>query len=149
MATQRDIPPSWNQDLLESIWHAGPRSEFAADPIAMLVVRDMCMIADGTGRAPLATLATRFRNFFRKRREEHKNAGVDFPPELIDSVEHWAEAIRNNRVFSDRLMLLIGDDLAWKPELWSHWSQGFKKALRNMAELKLIEYFETHVPGGY
>jgi len=32
----------------------------------------MCLIADDNGRAPLLTVATRFRNFFRKRAQEGK-----------------------------------------------------------------------------
>lgn len=143
----------WDEAALNLLWQS-PLSH----PLALLLVRDMCLIADENGRAPLLTLATRFRNFFRKRAQEGK-AEFDVP-EIANlgvsghlgeqSVEWWSATIAS-RVSNAYLGWLgsDGDHIVWNPQVWARWSSGFRKALRNAAEIRLIEYFETRVEGGW
>lgn len=146
---------SWDRRLLDTIWEAQ-----ADAPLSLLLLRDMALIADGNGRAPLVTLATRFRNFFRKRRAEgkaelahsetpHAPTATAVPGEW--TVEWWTEAILTRALtgMNSGLMHRDGDDLVWNPDTWPHWTPGFRKALRNVAEARLIEYFETRVAGGW
>lgn len=140
----------WDSAVLDEVLHSR-----GADPLRMLLVRDMCLIANEDGRAPLLTLATRFRNFFRKRGQEGK---AELDPGAIatlriagspgeQTVDWWSATIVE-RLLDERLSQ-HGDDLLWRSELWSGWSAGFRKALRNAAEIRLIEYFENNVVGGW
>jgi hypothetical protein len=144
----------WDSQLLNTLWQAEGH-----DPLALLLLRDMALIADEHGHAPLVTLATRFRNFFRKRRAEGKAelaAGdVDAAASPAEpgewTVEWWTEDIVNRALdgMNRQLMHRVGEDMAWNAASWSSWSPGFRKALRNIAEAKLIEYFERRVAGGW
>lgn len=144
----------WDKDALDSMLQAS-----GMDPLALLLVRDMCLISDDDGRAPLVTLATRFRNFFRKRAVEGKaeldatsKASLKIPGLAGgQSVEWWSAAITERvlpRAPRDWLRC-EGCDVVWNSGLWTRWSSGFRKALRNAAEIKLIDYFEANVHGGW
>ncbi len=146
---------TWDHALLDAIWQIRLR-----DPLALLLLRDMALIADHQGRAPLVTLATRFRNFFRKRRAEGKAEFAALDSTVVaasgfDSgewtVEWWTEAILS-RALTDlnaKLMHRDGDSLVWATGTWTRWSPGFRKAIRNIAETRLIEYFDTKAAGGW
>lgn len=128
-------------------------------PLLLLLLRDMCLIAADDGRAPLATLATRFRNFFHKRTQEGK---VEMDAETAarlravgklgaQSIEWWSVAI-SECVLEQRGPAWLsrdGNAVVWNQDLWASWSAGFRKALRNAAETRLIEYFEKHIEGGW
>jgi hypothetical protein len=146
---------TWDSAILDAIWNAQPQ-----EPLPLLLLRDMSLIADEHGRAPIVTLATRFRNFFRKRRAEYKAelAQGDIPGATDASavpgewtIERWAETVVTrglvgmNRDFMHR----DGEELVWNADRRARWSPGFRKALRNVAEAKLIEYFERNVEGGW
>lgn len=146
---------TWDTALLNTIWQGPPQ-----EPLALLLLRDMALIADVHGHAPLVTLATRFRNFFRKRRAEGKaelapaGAPHEAAPEATPgewTVEWWTEIILKRALvgLNSELMHRDGNDVAWNSDLCSRWSPGFRKALRNLVEAKLIEYFETRVQGGW
>lgn len=144
----------WDEAALELLLRS-PLSH----PLAILLVRDMCLIADDDGRAPLLTLATRFRNFFRKREQEGR-AGLDVPvaadmaaetPLSQQSMDWWSAMIVDRVLPATPCDWLgcDGDYIAWNPQVWVRWSSGFRKALRNAAEIRLIQYFETRVEGGW
>ncbi len=137
---------AFDRALLEELWRAA-----VDDPLALLLLRDMCLIADADGRAPIHTLALRSRNFFRKRRAEGKAEGAD-PASLgwgDQPVAWWAEQIAGAPLKAlSRLLRRQGDDIRFA-ELWTHWTPGFRRAVRHMADLRLIEYFETRVAGGW
>ncbi len=152
---QTNSAPLWDQVLLNRVWRLS-----CDDPTSLLLLRDMALIADDHGHAPLVTLATRFRNFFRKRRADgkaelapgempHPSAPPAPPGEW--TVEWWTETILSRALtgMSSQLIHRDGEDLVWDADGWSQWSPGFRKALRNVAEAKLIEYFETRVAGGW
>jgi hypothetical protein len=144
----------WDEAALNLVWQSPP-----SDALVLLLVRDMCLIADDHGRAPLLTLATRFRNFFRKRVQEGKaeldvtgaaSLGIN-EPWREQSIEWWSATIASRilpNIYRDWLTC-DGNDVSWSPELWAGWSPGFRKALRNAAEIRLIQYFETRVEGGW
>lgn len=145
----------WDRSLLDQLWQSPTH-----DPLVLLLLRDMALIADDHGRAPLVTLATRFRNFFRKRRAEGKaerapdEAAHAIPPPTAPgewTVESWIEIILARALagLNSQLMHRDGDGLVWNAGLWSHWTPGFRKALRNVAETRLIEYFDSRVQGGW
>jgi hypothetical protein len=141
----------WDHALLEALWRQPVHDSFR-----MLLLRDMCLIAGQDGRVPIKTLAQRFRNFFRKRSLEGKHEERDdvssAEPRLCEQSIEWWEHIILEQPYADLkgdLLLHEGEDLLWISELWTSWSTGFRKALRNTAETRLIEYFEIHVEGGW
>lgn len=143
MEPRRSAP--WDDEFLDSFWR-----EPLPDPLLALLVRDMCMVADEQGRAPLEILATRFRNFFRKRREEGRtpldaaratHLGVEAADLADQTVPWWRERVVEIACETE-LFHCETESVLWVPGLWSNWSAGFKKALRNIAEAKLIAYFE-------
>jgi hypothetical protein len=143
--------PGWDRALLEALWHAPVN-----DCFEMLLVRDMCMLATDDGRVSVNLLAQRFRNFFRKRtvegkHEERPDVSSAEPRLCEQSVEWWEGMIAEqpNSDLKGTMLLHEGKELVWNPALWSRWTIGFRKALRNVAETRLIEYFDTHVEGGW
>lgn len=150
MATNADEAGHWDRPLLDSLFR-----EPMSDCLRMLILRDMALIADDAGRAPIATLAQRFRNFFRKRcqegkREERAEVLASREPLSEQSLEWWQKSINDYAVAEiDDFVFRNDDHLAFRPELWPHWTPGFRKALRNVAEARLIEYFDTRVEGGW
>lgn len=145
---------TWDSPTLDLIWHAQPK-----EPLAVLLLRDMALVADEHGRAPILTLATRFRNFFRKRRAEGKSELAEGEvPHVADAgvpgewtVEWWAETVVTRGLvgMNCEFMHRSGEELVWNADCWTRWSPGFRKALRNVAEAKLIEYFERNAEGGW
>ncbi len=143
----------WDRALLEALFQ-----QQMSDCVPMLIIRDLALVADNDGRAPLPTLAQRFRNFFAKRSQERK---CRERPEVLTSVlqgstsssddlESWRTLISDYASAELRDLVLVDEDvLAFRPDLWSRWPPGFRKALRDLAEMRLIEYFETLVKGGW
>ncbi len=149
-ARHRNSAAIWDDQLLEELFR-----DPLSDSLRMLILRDMALIADDAGRAPLATLAQRFRNFFAKRQQEGKREERD---EVLASrgalsqrsLESWHKFISEHVLAEVSDFVLAEEErLAFRPELWARWSPGFRKALRNIAETRLIEYFETRVEGGW
>jgi len=143
--------PAWDRALLDALWRTPVN-----DCFEMLLVRDMCMLAADDGRVSINLLAQRFRNFFKKRtvegkREESPDVSAAEPRLCEQSVEWWEHMITDqlNSELKGTMLLQDGSVMIWHPELWSRWSIGFRKALRNVAETRLIEYFENHVEGGW
>jgi hypothetical protein len=145
---------AWDSALLDSLFR-----EPMDSCVRLLIVRDMALIADDSGRAPIATLAQRFRNFFRKRLQEAK---AEERPQMVaetcasngplceQSLDWWQRMTVDRALASvGDLVFYDGDHLAFRAEHWSRWTPGFRKALRNIAEARLIEYFETRVDGGW
>ncbi len=132
--------------------------EEMSDSLRMLILRDMALIADDSGRAPLPTLAQRIRNFFSKRLHEGKCqehsqvlarvlSGQNAEPQKL---ELWEKLISDYAAASlSDLVAIDKDVLTFRPDLWLRWTPSFRKALRNIAETRLIEYFETRVEGGW
>ena len=141
---------AWDRELLQELFR-----EPLSDCLRVLIVRDLALIADDAGRAPLATLAQRFRNFFGKRQQEAKReerAEVLGSGEALSqrSLAWWQKSIKEYALAEvDDFVVPEEDHLAFRPELWAKWSPAFRKALRNIAETRLIEYFETRVEGGW
>ncbi len=143
----------WDRALLDALLH-----EDMSDSLRMLIVRDMALIADDAGRAPLPTLAQRIRNFFSKRLHEGKCkehsealAGVLYGKNAErQNLQAWEKLISAYAAASVGDFVAIDKDvLTFRPDLWSRWTPSFRKALRNVAETRLIEYFETRVEGGW
>jgi hypothetical protein len=140
----------WDRPLLDSLF-----SEPMDDCLRMLILRDSALIANESGRAPLSTLAQRFRNFFLKRRQEgkHEERAEVFASDqpLSDkSVDWWQRKIVERATATASDFVVYADDyVVFHPERWSRWTPGFRKALRNIAEARLLEYFDTRVEGGW
>lgn len=153
-ASERPASTIWDRALLDALFR-----EPMSDCIRMLILRDMALIADESGRAPLATLAQRIRNFFAKRRQEGKTEErtevlAIYPrhneQDAQHSIELWRQWISDYAMSEiDDLMLPEDDHLTFLPELWMRWTPSFRKALRNIAETRLIEYFDSQVEGGW
>jgi hypothetical protein len=146
----KDARGSWDRALLDSLF-----GEPTDDCLRMLLIRDMALIADENGRAPIATLAQRFRNFFRKRsqegkREERAEILASDQPLSGQSLDWWQRIVteRSTANASD-FVIQDRDYLVFRSELWSRWTPGFRRALRNIAEARLLEYFDTRVEGGW
>jgi hypothetical protein len=149
--TEAKQVPDWDRALLDALW-----STPVHDCFEMLLVRDMCMLAADDGRVSVNLLAQRFRNFFRKRtvegkREESPDVSAAEPRLCEQSVEWWEHMIADqlNSELKGSLLLQEGSEMVWHPQLWPFWTTGFRKALRNVAETRLIEYFDTRVEGGW
>jgi hypothetical protein len=143
--------PRWDRALLEALW-----LEPVHDCFEMLLLRDMCMLAAEDGRVSINLLAQRFRNFFRKRivegkQEERPDVSAAEPRLCEQSVEWWERMIAEqlNSDLKGTLLLQEGNEMFWHPQLWPFWTIGFRKAIRNIAEIRLIEYFDTRVEGGW
>jgi hypothetical protein len=141
MEAKAGTAATWDQELLDSLFREPMR-----DSLRMLMIRDMALLAGNTGRAPVATLAQRFSNFFGKRHQEGKREERTHVLVSNQSLEWWQRVIRERAAREIRdLMIVDGDYLAFKPERWPQWTPGFRKAVRNVAETRLIEYFESRV----
>lgn len=123
----------WNRELLDSLWRE-PMDGF----MRMLIIRDMALIADENGCAQAGVLAQRFRNLFAKRQHELSDRPVDW---WTGEISKTAESIIGD------LCTVDGSTVAFKNDLWLSWSDGFRKALRDVAEARVIEYLETHEGG--
>ena len=145
MGTNPRTTPDWDRALLDSLFR-----ELMDDCLCMLLLRDMALIADDDGRAPIGTLAQRFRNFFSKRHQEGKQEERIHVLVSNQSLEWWQRVIAERAtVQASDFFVRENDYLAFRTELWTNWTPGFRKALRNVAETRLIEYFETRVDGGW
>ncbi len=153
-ANEAKSAASWDRALLDSLF-----GEPVGDPLRLLILRDMALIADDTGGAPIAILAQRFRNFFHKRCQEGKreeradvlaSAFASNEPLSGKPLDWWQRFIAERaRANASDLVVHDGERLAFRSELWARWTPGFRKALRNIAEARLIEYFDTRVEGGW
>jgi hypothetical protein len=139
----------WDTPLLDSLFR-----QPVEDSLGVLLLRDMCLIADAQGHAPLNTLAQRFRNFFRRRRSEGKQeeradvlAGTLFSDQTVEWCEH--KIVESALPHVSQFLRAEGADIAFRPDTWSGWSPGFRKAVRHMTDIRLIEYFDTRVEGGW
>src|SRR5512141_1463674 len=118
----------WERELLQELFR-----EPLSDCLRVLIVRDLALIADDAGRAPLATLAQRFRNFFAKRQQEGKReerAEVLGSGEPLSqrSLAWWQKSIKEYALAEvDDFVVPEEDHLAFRPELWAKWSPAFRK----------------------
>jgi hypothetical protein len=143
--------PQWNGELLESIWR-----EKMSLSYKMPLIREMIDAADAGGCVALKEMAGRFQQFFVDRRaagkmEDNPNRFREEPAISERTLSAWERTILGEPVAHMHEVPIIADgsNLRWRPEVWPMWSDGFKKAIRNTAEVRLIEYFDKSVPGGF
>ena len=142
---------NWDQEVLEQIWR---------EPMVLcykaLLFMAMIDLVDENGAVSIQSVAQYFSEFYSRRR----NAGrveenpKRFPAGNLPSdrtQSEWERIIRNEplRRISNGIMQDKGPTIAWDDERWNRWSLGFRKAIRNTAETRLIEYFDRYVPGRY
>ena len=142
---------SWDGTVLDQIW---------SEPMVLcykaLLFIAMSDLADTAGRASFDAVCDYFSRFYRDRRdggriEENPRR---FPAGTLPSErshDEWTRVIRAEplRRVKNGLLLDENAEIAWDPSRWGTWSHGFRKAIRNTAETRLIEYFDKYVPGGY
>src|ERR1035441_7422339 len=138
----------WDREVLNQIWEE--RMALCYKPLLLLSTCDHC---DAEGRANVRTLAEYFSRFFQNRRETGKveENPNRFPTGNLPSdrsLSQWEYEIRQEPLRRISKDLLVDEDptVCWAEDHWTSCSVGFKKALRNTAETRLIEYFETYVP---
>ena len=67
------------------------------------------------------------------------------------SVEEWEQTMLKEPLAHIKALPIKQDGhaVSWDPVRWRNWSPGFGLAIKKTAEVRLIEYFERSVPGGY
>jgi hypothetical protein len=120
----------------------------------MLLLMAMAEVTDADGRAPLAMLSQRFRDFFVSRAAQGK---AEENPNRVRSslssrtVSAWGTLIREQPVhhLTEEFVIDEGIAIRWAPGVWSRWDDNLKKEIVAACRDRLIRYFERHVPGGY
>jgi hypothetical protein len=143
---------NWDKKFLECIW--GERMTLC---YKMLLIKEMMDHADEQGSLALRVLAKQFKAFFEERRaagkiEDNPNRFKRGEALLSErSIEDWERNILSEPVAHLKSLPLEvdGSIIRWSPEYWQRWSPGFRRAVRNTAEVRLIEYFDRSVPGGF
>ena len=150
-AGQAEEIGKWDQEVLDQIWQ---------EPMVLcykaLLFMAMIDLVDQNGAASLQSVAQYFSDFYINRRKAEKieenpkrfSAG-NLPSDRSQS--EWERIIRTEplRRIGNGIMQDEGPIVAWDNERWTAWSVGFRRAVRNTAETRLIEYFDKYVPGGY
>lgn len=142
----------WDKKLLDAIW--GERMTLC---YKMLLICKLIDSADTEGRVSLRKLAEEFQQFFRDRnaaakKEDNPNRFKHGETVLSDrSVEEWERTILDEPITHIKTLPIRHDEgtISWDLGHWQSWSAGYKLAIKKTAEVRLIEYFEKNVPGGY
>ncbi len=141
----------WDKKLLDSVW-----AEQMFLCYKMLLLINMLDHVDAEGSVAIRDLASAFSDFFAERNrngktEENPKAFTTGWPPSSRSISEWEQVLKNEPLSRMHLEVIGFDDTrAWfVPDSWRKWSLAFKRALRNTAEVRLIEYFENRVPDGY
>jgi hypothetical protein len=143
---------NWDKKLLDSIW-----TERMTLCYKMLLICEIVDGADSEGKMSLKELAGQFQAFFKERHaqgkaEENPNRFRMGEATLSDRpIEQWERTILEEPVAHIKTLPIKHDGLFVQlaPEVWPTWTPGFRTALKKTAEVRLIEYFENNVPGGY
>jgi hypothetical protein len=142
---------NWDREVLDQIWQ---------EPMALcykpLLFMAMVDLADVSGRTSIQSISQYFSNFYqdRRKRDRVEENPKRFPAGNLPSdrsLSEWERVIRSEplRRISDGIIQDEGPTVCWDEQRWSTWSSGIRKAIRNTAETRLIEYFDKYVPGGY
>jgi hypothetical protein len=121
----------------------------------MLLLLEMIDNADDDGRVTLDLIAVKFKGFFQKRLTDGKveeNPNRFHRGRLPDrSLERWKAVIREQPVahLGPKFVIDEIESVRWASGIWTQWSPGLKRELRDAAMRRLVAYFDKHVPGGF